>query len=249
MRRELYGRGARRSRAAGASTASTDSSIALEDARVAPARGGALRRPRGPPRTIGRSGCAERTSARAASTQLGARVGDRAEHEDVGGLALDRRDAAARATARCRRSSWKPAAASWSWTICRPSVCAVALDTPASRTRSRVAFGAAGHVAVERRQHPPRDRVARAARLAVRAVAGFGQHLDAAQRRADHLGMQRRGRDAVLDRRGDRAARPSRRRRVQGRWRRSRSVLLDELRGVRCRAPRGRPGRSGRELP
>ncbi len=36
-------------------------------------------------------------------------------------------------------------------------------------------------------------------------LARLGEHVDAAQRRADHLGVQRRRRDAVLDRRGDRA--------------------------------------------
>ncbi len=29
---------------------------------------------------------------------------------------------------RCRRSCWKPAAASWSWTICSPSVCSSPFD-------------------------------------------------------------------------------------------------------------------------
>ncbi len=50
-------------------------------------------------------------------------------------------------------SVWKPAAASWSWTICSPSVCE-SPRSPASSTRSRVGSVPTGHVAIERRQHP-----------------------------------------------------------------------------------------------
>ena len=84
----------------------------------------------------------------------------------------------------------------------QPELVTVALDAGNEDALAR-RFGATRHVAVQRGEDSLGDRVGALAEVGARPL-GPRLHLDAAQRRADHVGVQRARGDAVLDRGGDR---------------------------------------------